>query len=74
MFKLKPLEGTVRQWRKIFTGLDFMGDDLDKRFRYIPRPDIDTGTPILLKYLDYLRIKTWLTFPPNKPKKKFEQF
>lgn len=74
MFKLKPLVGTVSQWKKIFTGVEFMGEDQNKKWRYIPRPEIDTGRSKIRKLLDYLKIVWWLKFPPKEPKMIFERF
>lgn len=74
MFKPKPLVGTVEQWKKIFSGVEFMGEDLNKKWKYIPRPDIDTGKSMIRKYFDYLQIKYWLRFPPKETKRTFEKF
>lgn len=74
MFKMKPLVGTVSQWKRIFKGIEFMGEDQSKKWKYIPKPEIDTGTSMIQKYLNYLKIMWWLKFPPKEPKKTFERF
>lgn len=70
----KPLVGTVSQWKKIFTGIDFMGEDPDVKYKYVPRPDIYNGKSNFVRYLEYLKIKRWLIHPPKEPKRKFTEF
>lgn len=70
----KPLVGTTSQWQRIFSGVEFMGNNPDKLWKLIPKPELDTGKSMFRKYYEYLRFKWWLRFPPKEPRLIFEKF